>query len=66
MLKKQIINRAKAGKQKSPLSNRQRWWIWYQWIEGRLKPRRTRGAPEYVSEWESLKKKESTRLGGLG
>jgi hypothetical protein len=47
-----IINRAKAGRQKSPLSNRQRWWIWYQWREGKLKPRRTRGALEYVSEWD--------------
>lgn len=48
-----IINRAQAGKIKAPLSNRHRWWIWRQWIEGKLKPRRTRGALAYVSKWDN-------------
>ncbi len=46
-----IINRAQAGRIRAPLSNRHRWWIWFQWTDGMLKPRRTRGALDYISEW---------------
>jgi hypothetical protein len=35
------------------LSNRFRRWIWFQWIEGKLKPRRTKLAQEWTSEWDS-------------
>jgi hypothetical protein len=33
------------------LSNRFRRWIWFQWIEGKLKPRRTRKAQEWTDDW---------------
>jgi len=34
------------------LTNKFRWWIWYQWLEGKLKPRRTRKAQEWTNEWD--------------
>jgi hypothetical protein len=36
------------------LSNNFRWRIWYQWLEGKLKPRRTAKALEYVEEWDRV------------
>jgi hypothetical protein len=45
-----IINGQQARKYRRSLSNKHRWWAWYQWIEGKLKPRRTRKALEYTGE----------------
>lgn len=45
-----IVNGQQARKYKTPLSNKHRWWIWYQWLEGGLKPRRTQKALEYIDE----------------
>src|SRR5271157_4033017 len=36
------------------LSNKHRWWIWFQWIEGKLKARRTKKALEYTGEWAAV------------
>ena len=47
-----MLNGLQARKYRSSLSNKQRWWIWYQWMEGKLKPRRTRKALDYVNEWD--------------
>src|SRR5262249_37462839 len=33
------------------LSNRFRWWIWFQWIEGKLKVRNTKKAQEWTDGW---------------
>lgn len=49
-----IINRAQAGRIRAPLSNKHRWWIWFGWLNGKLKPRRTNGAREYVAAWEKI------------
>jgi hypothetical protein len=46
-----IINGQQARKYRRSLSNNHRWWIWYQWIQGKLKARRTRKALEYTGEW---------------
>jgi len=46
-----IINGQQARKYRRSLSNKHRWWAWYQWTEGKLKPRRTRKALEYTEEW---------------
>jgi hypothetical protein len=46
-----IINGQQARKYRRTLSNKHRWWAWYQWIEGELKARRTRKALEYTEEW---------------
>lgn len=47
-----MLNGLHARRVRHPLSNRHRWWIWYQWMEGKLKPRRTRKALEYIEEWD--------------
>jgi hypothetical protein len=47
-----IINGQQARKYQHGLSNNHRWWIWHQWLEGKLKPRRTRKALEYIEEWD--------------
>lgn len=47
-----MLNGIHARKIRGSLSNRYRWWIWYQWLEGKLKPRRTRKAREYVDGWD--------------
>jgi len=46
-----IINGQQARKYRRSLSNKHRWWIWFQWIEGKLKARRIRKALEYTEEW---------------
>jgi hypothetical protein len=46
-----IINGQQARKYRRSLSNKHRWWIWFQWIEGKLNARRTRKALEYTEEW---------------
>jgi hypothetical protein len=33
------------------LSNKHRWWIWFQWLNGTLKPRRTKKALEWLKDW---------------
>jgi len=35
-----MLNGIHARKVRHTLSNRHRWFIWYQWIEGKRKPRR--------------------------
>jgi hypothetical protein len=47
-----IINGQQARKYRHGLSNNHRWWIWHQWLEGKLRPRRTRKALEYIEEWD--------------
>jgi len=47
-----ILNGQQARKVRHGLSNKHRWWIWFQWVEGKLKPRRTRKALEYIEEWD--------------
>lgn len=47
-----IINGQQARKYRRSLSNNHRWWIWYQWIAGKLKARRTQKALEYTGEWD--------------
>lgn len=46
-----IINGQQARKFRGTLSNKQRWWIWYQWAGGKLKARRTQKALEYIEDW---------------
>src|SRR5260221_4725489 len=48
-----ILNGQQARKYRHELSNRHRWWIWHQWIAGKLKVRRTQKALEYIEEWTS-------------
>lgn len=45
-----MINGIQGRKYRRSLSNKHRWWIWFQWIEGKLKPRRTQKAMEYIEE----------------
>ena len=47
-----IINGQQARKYRRGLSNKHRWWIWLQWREGKLKPRRTRKALDYIAVWD--------------
>lgn len=48
-----IINGQQARKYRRTLSNRHRWWAWYQWTNGNLKARRTRRALEYTEAWSA-------------
>jgi hypothetical protein len=59
-----IINGQQARKYRRGLSTEHRWWIWYQWIEGKLKARRTQKALEYIGEWDkySPPKAEATTV----
>lgn len=45
-----IVNGQQARKYKRPLTDRWRWWIWHQWLEGNLKPRRTAKAMDYIED----------------
>jgi hypothetical protein len=47
-----ILNGQQARKVRHELSNKHRWWIWYQWLEGKLRVRRTKKALEYIGEWD--------------
>lgn len=47
-----ILNGQQARKVRHELSNKHRWWIWYQWLEGKLKVRRTKKALGYIEEWD--------------
>jgi len=51
-----IINGQQARRIRHTLSTKHRWWIWYGFIEGRLKPRRTAKAMEYIEEMKALPK----------
>lgn len=46
-----MLNGIHARRVRHQLATNHRWWLWYQWIAGNLKPRRTRKALEYVEEW---------------
>jgi hypothetical protein len=46
-----FLNGQQARKYRTVLSNKFRWWIWYQWIAGKLKPRRTQKAREWTEDW---------------
>jgi hypothetical protein len=45
-----ILNGHKGRAIRHGLSNRHRWWIWHQWLEGKLKVRRTKKAMEYIEQ----------------
>jgi hypothetical protein len=45
-----IINGIQGRKYRTSLSNKHRWWIWYHWLRGELKPRKTQKAMEYIEE----------------
>ncbi len=47
-----ILNGQQARKVRHELSNKHRWWIWFQWLEGKVKVRRTKKALEYIEEWD--------------
>jgi hypothetical protein len=47
-----MLNGIHGRRVRHQLSNSHRWWLWYQWIAGKLKPRRTRKALEYIEEWD--------------
>lgn len=47
-----MLNGIQARKFRRCLSRRQRWWIWFQWLSGKLKLRRTKKALEWVSDWD--------------
>jgi hypothetical protein len=48
-----ILNGQQGRKYRRGLSNKHRWWIWYQWTQGKLKVRRTRKSLEWVEEWQA-------------
>ena len=48
-----ILNGQQGRKYRSPLSNKFRWWIWFQWTRGKIKLRRTRKSLEWVDEWRA-------------
>src|SRR5229473_6183576 len=47
-----ILNGQHGRRFRHQLSNKHRWYIWYQWTAGNMKVRRTRKAQEYLSEWD--------------
>ena len=47
-----ILNGQQGRKYRHGLSNKHRWWIWFNWLDGNLKVRRTRKAMEYIAEWD--------------
>jgi hypothetical protein len=46
-----ILNGQHGRKNRSPLSNKYRWWIWYQWTQRKMKVRRTRKSVEWIEDW---------------
>jgi hypothetical protein len=46
-----ILNGQRARGLRHSLSNKHRWWIWFQWRERKLKVRRTKKAMTYVDKW---------------
>ena len=49
-----MLNGLQARRIRRGLTRRHRWWIWFQWIGGKLKPRRTKKALEWVHEWDGI------------
>ena len=49
-----MLNGIQARKIRHELSRQHRWWIWFQWMKGELKPRRTKQALEWVREWDHM------------
>lgn len=47
-----ILNGQQARKYRVPLSNKFRWRIWYAWIRGEVKIRRTHKSLEWTREWQ--------------
>jgi hypothetical protein len=47
-----ILNGQHARRIRHGLSNKHRWWIWYQWLENKLRVRRTKKALEYIGDWD--------------
>jgi hypothetical protein len=47
-----MLNGQQARKYHVHLSNNFRWWIWYAWLRGELKVRRTRKALEWTDAWD--------------
>jgi len=47
-----MLNGIHGRRVRHQLSNNHRWWIWYGWLKGELKLRRTRKAREYVEAWD--------------
>jgi hypothetical protein len=45
-----ILNTQRGGKLRHAVSNKDRWRIWFQWIQGKLKVRRTKKAMEYIEQ----------------
>jgi hypothetical protein len=50
-----IINGQQARKYRGVLSNSHRWCIFNQWLQGKLKPRRTEKAMEYIGKMRSYR-----------
>lgn len=48
-----IINGIQGRKYRRSLSRKQRFFIWYGFLEGRFKPKRTKKALEYLQEWDT-------------
>jgi arylamine N-acetyltransferase len=51
-----ILNGQQARKYRRKLSNKQRWFIWYRFLAGEMKPRRTKKAMEYIKPWDDFEK----------
>lgn len=47
-----MLNGIRARKIRRCLSRKYRWWIWFQWIGGTLRPGRTKRALEWVRDWD--------------
>ncbi len=47
-----MLNGAQGRKVRHSLSNQHRWWIWFRWTQGKLKPRRTKKALRYIEHWD--------------
>jgi hypothetical protein len=53
-----ILNGQQARKYRRALSNKFRWWIWYAWIRGELKVRRTQKSLEWTEDWQGQPAKQ--------
>jgi hypothetical protein len=47
-----ILNGQHGRRVRHRLSNGHRWYIWYQWMAGKMKIRRTRKSQEYLNSWD--------------
>ncbi len=47
-----ILNGQQGRKYRVPLSNKFRWWIWFQWTQGKMKVRRTGKSLEWLGDWQ--------------